>query len=223
MGSHAVATGLAVGGEVRDRLEQPSPLSLQWQLEMALQSVGMMQSLAHRVDEVGIAATAGDMAIAMTPMLPEAMAVVSSGGEDSGAIVGLVFAVVETVAMGAVRQPGGAAGAAGLEARAGQVHGALDSIAAKQRTTAVLRTSGDDFVAGGARDLTPAQRALLGPGETAARLQGAHAEVTALRAAEGAGVAPRAIGVTRPICPSCKQAIEASGGRLTSPTTAVWE
>ena len=117
MGSHAIATVWAVAGEVRNRLEQPSPASLGWSFETAQRSSGMMQSLAHDVDEVGIAASAGNlavgMAIAMTPMLPEAMPVVSSGGEDSGAIVGLMFAALETVAMGAARQPGGAAGAAG--------------------------------------------------------------------------------------------------------------
>lgn len=113
--------------------------------------------------------------------------------------------------------------AAGLEARAHQVHEVLDAVAAKQRTTAVLRTSGKDIVAGGARDLTPAQRLVLNQGETAAKLPGAHAEVTALKAAEAAGLHPKAIGVTRRICPECQQAIEASGGRLTSPTTADWE
>ena len=114
MGSHAGATVRAVGGEVRDRLEQPVLESPGWADEIAQQSSGMMQSLAHDVDEVGTAATAGNlavgMAIAMTPMLPEAMAVVSSGGEDSGAIVGLMFAVLETVAMGAARRPRGRGG-----------------------------------------------------------------------------------------------------------------
>ena len=63
-----------------------------------------------------------------------------------------------------------------LEARATEVHGALDPIAANMRTTAVPRTSGDTFVAGGVRALSPAQRALLRPGETAARLPGVHAK-----------------------------------------------
>jgi hypothetical protein len=123
MGSHAIATVWAVAGEMRDRLEQPVLGSPGWAVEIAQQSSGMLQSLAHDVDEAGIAATAGNlavgMAIAMTPMLPEAMAVVSSGGEDSGAIVGLMFAVLETVAMGAARQPGGAAGAGSATVRSG--------------------------------------------------------------------------------------------------------
>jgi hypothetical protein len=113
--------------------------------------------------------------------------------------------------------------AGALEARAGQVHGALDPIAQNSRTTAVLRTDGGDIVAAGGRDLNPAQRAMLGEGETAAKLPGAHAEVTALDGAAKAGGKPEAIGVSRPICTDCQQAIEASGGTLTSPTTAIWE
>ena len=144
MGRHAIATVGAAGGEVRDRLEKPSPLSPQWHLEIAMQSAGTMQSLAHRVDEVGIAATAGnlvgDMAIAMTPMLPEAMAVVSSGGEDSGAIVGLMFAVLETVAMGAARQPGGAAGAAGGSTALRQQY--VESVQSLSATAAAMRQAG---------------------------------------------------------------------------------
>lgn len=97
----------------------------------------------------------------------------------------------------------------------------LDPIAQAQRTTAVLRTSGGDIVAGGARDLTPAQRALLGPGEIAAKLPRAHAEVTALQHAAGAGLSPEAMAVTRGICPQCAASIEASGGTLTSPTTVI--
>lgn len=133
----------------------------------------------------------------------------------------------KTPAAAALRQSGNvaepvAAKGAGLEARAGQIHGALDPIAANLRTTAVLRTSGGDVVAGGARDLTPAQRALLGPGETAARLPGAHAEVTAIQHAQKAGLSPEAMAVTRAICPLCAEAIEASGGVVTSPITAVW-
>jgi tRNA(Arg) A34 adenosine deaminase TadA len=98
----------------------------------------------------------------------------------------------------------------------------LDPIAQTQRTTAILRTNAGDIVAGGARDLVPAQRALLGPGEIAARLPGAHAELTVIQAAQKAGLSPEAMAVTRAICPQCASAIEASGGALTSRTTAIW-
>ncbi len=87
----------------------------------------------------------------------------------------------------------------------------------------MLGTDAGDIVAAGGRDLSPAQRAMLGPGETAAKLPGAHAEVTALEGAAQAGAKPQALGVSRPICDACKATIEESGGTLTSPTTAVWE
>ncbi len=70
--------------------------------------------------------------------------------------------------------------------------------------------------------MTPAQRGLLGPGETAAKLPGAHAEVTALKAAQEAGTTPQAIGVTRKICPECEAFIKELGGKMTSDKTAVW-
>ena len=99
--------------------------------------------------------------------------------------------------------------------------GSVDAAQA-QRTTAVLRTSGGNIVAGGARDLSPIQKALLGPGEIAAKLPGAHAEVTALTHAQQSGLTPQAMAVTRTICPQCATAIEVSGGKLTSPTTVIW-
>lgn len=120
------------------------------------------------------------------------------------------------------RSPRAARGTEALAARAKRVHGALDPIAQSQRTTAVLQTSGGNIVAGGAHDLTPAQRALLGPGEVAVKLPGAHAEVTALLHAKATGLTPEAMAVTRAICAQCAAAIEATGGRLTGPTTAIW-
>lgn len=117
--------------------------------------------------------------------------------------------------------PGGH-NAGALVNRANEIHSALNPIAREMRTTAVLETNGGRVVAGGGPDLTPAQRALLGPGETAARLPGAHAEVTALRHAAQNGLTPQAIGVTRTICPECEAAIKATGGTLINPTTGIW-
>jgi tRNA(Arg) A34 adenosine deaminase TadA len=90
------------------------------------------------------------------------------------------------------------------------------------RTTAALDTSAGRILAGGARDLTPAQKAVLLPEEIAARLPGAHAEVTALEKAAELGATPQSLAVTRIICERCAAAIEASGGTLTGPKTAVW-
>ncbi|WP_438023101.1 RHS repeat-associated core domain-containing protein [Sorangium sp. So ce233] len=109
-----------------------------------------------------------------------------------------------------------------LASRAAQVHSALDPIAQAQRTTAVLDSTAGRIVAGGARDLTPAQRAALLPGEIPGYLPRAHAEITALETARALGGTPQALGVTRAICPACQTAIEESGGLLTSPNTAVW-
>lgn len=107
--------------------------------------------------------------------------------------------------------------------RAAQLHSVLDPIAQGRRTTAVLDTTKGRIVAGGGRDLTPAQRAALRPGETAARAPGAHAEATALRQAAASGATPRSLAASRPICPSCAAEIRNNGGRLTSPTTATFE
>ncbi|PKQ18861.1 MAG: hypothetical protein CVT66_11855 [Actinobacteria bacterium HGW-Actinobacteria-6] len=113
--------------------------------------------------------------------------------------------------------------AKGVGARVEAVHGALDPIAAGRRTTAALDTvEGTRVLAAGGRDLSPAQRALMVPGEVGAKLPGAHAEVTALQHAAQNGLTPAEMAVSRTICPTCRAAIEQSGGQLTSPTTAIW-
>jgi hypothetical protein len=114
-----------------------------------------------------------------------------------------------------------------LAARADELHSVLDPIAQTSRTSAVLGTTSSegsavDVLAGGVRDLSPAQRALANPGDRLARLAGAHAEPTALKAASEASLTPRAIATTWDICPSCKSLLEESGATLTGPRTAVW-
>jgi RHS repeat-associated protein len=133
---------------------------------------------------------------------------------------GLAGATMARAAIAELRAGGQAAVAT---QRANQLHAVLDPIAQSRRTTAVLETNSGRIVAGGGRDLTPAQRGALQAGETSARAPGAHAEVTALRQAAASGAAPRNLATTRPICTNCAAAIQASGGRVTSPTTATWE
>jgi hypothetical protein len=116
-----------------------------------------------------------------------------------------------------------AARTARLTTRAEEVHSVLHPIARRQRTTAVLETSGGDIIGGGGIDLTPAQRAALRPGEIAARLPGEHAEITALQEAARRGLRPRAISTTRDFCPDCRRALEEAGARITGPRTAVWD
>ncbi len=115
-----------------------------------------------------------------------------------------------------------------LSERADEILGALShSNAIKNRTVAVLRTDGPTIVGSGGRDLDPIQRRMLQPGEVAAaRLPGEHAEVTVLQDAQNQGATPSALGISRSngrtICPTCQQAIESAGGRVDSPTTAVF-
>ncbi|XXY95763.1 RHS repeat-associated core domain-containing protein [Sorangium sp. So ce296] len=126
--------------------------------------------------------------------------------------------------LGALAEESAAGGvtATPLAARAQQIHSALHPVAQRMRTTAALDTTGDRIIAGGGPDLTPAQRALLVPGEIGASLPNAHAEATALSHAQKAGLSPQMLAVTRSICPQCASLIESSGGALTSPTTATW-
>jgi RHS repeat-associated protein len=113
---------------------------------------------------------------------------------------------------------------AALEARVAAVHSVLDPIAAARRTTAAVQTSsGTRVLAAGGRDLAPIQRAVAEPGEVLARKPKLHGEMTALDEVATSGESPVAIAASRPFCPQCAAAIEMSGGRLTSPTTAVWD
>lgn len=75
------------------------------------------------------------------------------------------------------------------------------------RTTAVLAAEKEDgelvyIVASSERNLAPAQRAALLPGEVPAVGTG-HAEVTTLRYALGQGYKPLEVAATRPICAAC--------------------
>jgi tRNA(Arg) A34 adenosine deaminase TadA len=109
-----------------------------------------------------------------------------------------------------------------LTSRAKEIHNLLDHVARKQRVTAVLSTDGDTIVASGGRDLAPLQINSLRPGEVLAKLPGTHAEITALSKAQEAGVVPRVLVTTRPICPACATAIKSMGGQLIDETTAIF-
>jgi hypothetical protein len=117
---------------------------------------------------------------------------------------------------------GGRTAAITLPERAAEIHNVLDPIAREMRATAVLQTDIGRIIAGGVRDLTPAQRNLLSADEIASQAPGVHAEITALAAAEKLRATPQGLAVTRAICPECAEAIEASGGILTSSKTAIW-
>jgi hypothetical protein len=186
----------------------------------------------------------GSMAVSLVPGLnsysvlsdPKASTAgkVFAVGSDVLTVVGVGAAVKfggsgVKLGMGLIRRAVGTEGAAivangteALAARAKQVHSVLDKIAQRHRVTAVLDTSAGRIVASGGRDLDNAQKTLLLKAEIAGKLKDAHAEITALETARELGAMPRAMAVTKTICPQCVVAIEASGGTLTSPTTVVW-
>jgi hypothetical protein len=85
-----------------------------------------------------------------------------------------------------------------------------------------LSREGADVLAGGARALSPAQRALAGQGDVIASGPGLHAEETAVNGARQAGLTPQGIGVSRPICAVCQSVLEKAGATITSPTSAWW-
>jgi len=128
--------------------------------------------------------------------------------------------------LGAGTGPSHADEAARLTQRADEIHQVLqpDKIAINNRTTAALGThEGTDVLAGGVRDLSPAQRlAVEESGGVPVKMPGKHAEVTAITRAQEMGLTPRDLGTSRDICSGCRQAIEDSGGRVTGPRTAEW-
>lgn len=81
---------------------------------------------------------------------------------------------------------------------------------------------GVDVLAGGGRDLSPAQRALSEGDDVLGRLPGEDAEITAMDAAGKAGLTPWQMAVSRPICPACQSAIEASGGTVAPDRMFAW-
>lgn len=98
-----------------------------------------------------------------------------------------------------------------------------DTIAYKQRMVAVVTTDGRSVVGGGVRDLTPAQRDMLGKGEIPGKLLREHGEVTAVtEAVLSRGLIPRAIGTSMDFCDLCELFIQETSGIITGPRTAIW-
>jgi hypothetical protein len=107
--------------------------------------------------------------------------------------------------------------------KAALIHDVLDPIAQNMRTTTVLRSSGGDIAAGGARDLTQAQAARAASLNAApVALPGAHAEVTAIVNAQQQGFLPKVMEVTRDICPGCADFIKSVGGKITGSRSVKW-
>jgi hypothetical protein len=108
---------------------------------------------------------------------------------------------------------------------ADDVHNMLDPIAQKQRVTAVVSTAEGEFVvAGGARDLSPAQRARAAElGVSTAKWPGEHAEMTAILGAMGKDLTVTSIGINGSspgFCSACRSFLQLNGFRITSDYTA---
>lgn len=103
----------------------------------------------------------------------------------------------------------GIKGSAMLAKRAEDIHSALDPIAQSRKTTAVATTADGQTLVASSDDLVPkSQRDVLNNNETAVRGVG-HAEETLINAADELGTSVTDIGVSRPMCEDCQQAVEA--------------
>jgi hypothetical protein len=106
--------------------------------------------------------------------------------------------------------------------RVEELHSALDPIARRRRTTAVLHTDSGVIVGSGTRDLDRAQQMLLRKGEIAAKRPGAHAEITVLAEAQRRRARPIAIATSWDMCANCQKSLEEAGAIILDPRTAIW-
>ena len=109
-----------------------------------------------------------------------------------------------------------------LERRAKEIHDVQNSAVARNKsTTAVADVINPDgsktrLVASSRNTLTPAQRNALKNGEQAVKGKG-HAEVTILNHASKNGQTVKQIAASRPVCQSCKTAIDKTKAKVVSP------
>lgn len=99
-------------------------------------------------------------------------------------------------------------GASALQ-RAETIAGTMSKFTQSKVTIAVTETAeGTRVVSSSEGALRPAARAALGEGEVAAQgVAGVHAEVNGNNAARGMGLTPIGTAASRPICPTCAQAL----------------
>ncbi len=181
-------------------------------------AVGLGHAVAHPINT----AVAIGKATAAT-----VKAAAHGDGKAIGQAVGTVVSAVATAGAGKLATSalkgaevaGTAAESANLATRASEIHGVLDPIAQRMRTTAVASvTNGDGAVstvaASSRNTLAPAQRAVLQEGETAVSGAG-HAEETLLNSAQQNGQTVNNMGVTRNPCPTCQQKLDQAGVNVT--------
>lgn len=141
-------------------------------------------------------------------LAPVAIPVVQAAIANPAAVVEAAITAGEMAAGDALGAGTLAATTAALASRAEEIHGALDSIAQRMRTTAVAATEeGISVVGSSERSLSASQKAMLGPNEIAATGPG-HAEVTAVNAAKELGLTPTAVGASRQVCDDCQKYLD---------------
>ena len=112
-----------------------------------------------------------------------------------------------------------------LETRAGEIHSTLSPETQRRTTTAVASATTADgksvrLVASSEKNLRPAQRAALQPGEIAVSGKG-HAEATIVNHANTNGMTVHSVAASRPICSGCATTIQNTGAATASPLKKV--
>jgi RHS repeat-associated protein len=208
--------------------KDPSGLSLtqtqrfQLQLQVAsfqLQALSLQIAVSTASIGIGAISAANNPISGYQQFTNSSVSTAQRIGAGAGLAIGAAFIVRDVVQAGVSITT---AEATLLAKRAKTINSVLDDFAQTRRTTAVLRTNGGDIVASGGRDLSKAQIDSLLPGETAAKMPRAHAEVTAVNQAINSGLTPQAIGTSRTICPSCQDYLGSLGATLIDPFTATW-
>jgi hypothetical protein len=107
-----------------------------------------------------------------------------------------------------------------LEQRASQIHSALPTATQRRTTTAVASATDAEgksvtLVASSEKNIRPAQRAVLQPGEVAVSGKG-HAEATIINHANANGIKVSQVAASRPICQGCAATISSAGAQSAS-------
>lgn len=132
-----------------------------------------------------------------------------------------VSAVASTARTEATVFESAMAGETNIAVRAKEIHSALPAATQSRTTTAVASATNAEgnavtLVASSEKNLRPAQRAALQPGEVAVSGKG-HAEQTIINHANANGMTVNAVAASRPICAGCATAINNAGAVPASP------
>lgn len=174
---------------------------------------GKAQTYNSPNDPVGPAIQA---AFSVLPVVGDGMNIATAFANPSAVNVSAAVVGIVPVVGGAAAD--GIRGAAAVD-RAGAIAGTMSARTQRAVTIAVTETKeGTRVVSSSEGALRPAARAALGQGEVAAKgVAGTHAEVNGINAAREMGLTPTGTAASRPICPSCAQAMEQQGVKPLSP------